>query len=133
VNSCFADSFFFIALLVENDAAHDAADKIARDLKIRLVTTQWVLVEVGDAMSTTKYREPFRILVETLQTNPQVTIVPASSSTFDAGFELFNGRQDKHWSLTDCISFVVMKQHGLTEALTGDHHFEQAGFTALLK
>jgi predicted nucleic acid-binding protein len=44
----------------------------------------------------------------------------------------YESRPDKAWSLTDCISFVVMNQHGLTEALTGDHHFEQAGFTALL-
>jgi uncharacterized protein len=41
-------------------------------------------------------------------------------------------RRDKEWSLTDCISFVVMKERGLTEALTADHHFEQAGFKALL-
>ena len=46
---------------------------------------------------------------------------------------MYRSRNDKAWSLTDCISFVVMEQEGLTEALTGDHHFEQAGFTALLK
>jgi predicted nucleic acid-binding protein len=51
---------------------------------------------------------------------------------FDAGLELYSRRPDKEWSLTDCISFVVMEEHGLTEALTTDHHFEQAGFTALL-
>jgi len=47
--------------------------------------------------------------------------------------ELYAERPDKGWSLTDCISFVVMRQQGITQALTGDHHFEQAGFTALLK
>lgn len=49
------------------------------------------------------------------------------------GIRLYEQRRDKQWSLTDCISFVVMKREGLTEALTGDHHFEQAGFVALLK
>jgi len=46
---------------------------------------------------------------------------------------MYQRRPDKNWSLTDCISFVVMQDHGITEALTGDHHFEQAGFVALLK
>ena len=59
--------------------------------------------------------------------------MPASHSLFQEGVQLYNARPDKDWSLTDCISFVVMQEHGLTDALTGDHHFEQAGFTALLK
>jgi hypothetical protein len=49
------------------------------------------------------------------------------------GIQLYNSRLDKDWSLTDCISFVVMRERGITEALTGDHHFEQAGFTTLFK
>ena len=56
-----------------------------------------------------------------------------SEALFEAGFNLFEARPDKDWSLTDFISFVVMEREGLTEALTGDHHFEQAGFTALLR
>jgi len=51
----------------------------------------------------------------------------------DRGLALYISRPDKDWSLTDCISFVVMKERGLTGALTADHHFEQAGFVALLK
>jgi hypothetical protein len=51
----------------------------------------------------------------------------------ERGWALYADRPDKYWSLTDCISFVVMKDHQITEALTGDHHFEQAGFVALLK
>ena len=49
------------------------------------------------------------------------------------GVALYAERPDKDWSLTDCISFVVMRKMDITEALTGDRHFEQAGFTALLK
>jgi hypothetical protein len=67
-----------------------------------------------------------------LRARSDVVIVPADSSVFDAGMALYRRRTDKEWSLTDCISFVVMQRDGLTEALTGDHHFEQAGFTALL-
>jgi len=52
---------------------------------------------------------------------------------FDRGCELYISRSDKEWSLTDCISFVVMRREELTDALTADRHFEQAGFSALLR
>jgi len=52
---------------------------------------------------------------------------------FQRGVDLFEQRADKAWSLTDCLSFLVMRAERLTDALTGDHHFEQAGFRALLK
>jgi predicted nucleic acid-binding protein len=52
---------------------------------------------------------------------------------YDAGIELYRLRPDKDWSLTDCISFVVMAKRGISAALPADRHFEQAGFTALLK
>ncbi len=61
-----------------------------------------------------------------------MTIVPSSSDLFWRGIKLFDARPDKEWSLTDCISFEVMAELGLTDALTADHHFEQAGFRALL-
>jgi hypothetical protein len=60
-------------------------------------------------------------------------IIPAEPQLYEEGIALYRARPDKDWSLTDCISFVVMKARGITEALTGDHHFEQAGFVALLK
>jgi len=59
--------------------------------------------------------------------------VPPAQDWFDRGVGLYSRRLDKDWSLTDCISFAVMDEFGLTESLTGDHHFEQAGFTILLK
>jgi predicted nucleic acid-binding protein len=75
----------------------------------------------------------FRILVDSLLTDARVTIVPPTKQLFDQGIDLYDSRPDKEWSLTDCISFVVMQQLQLSEALTGDRHFEQAGFRALLK
>jgi predicted nucleic acid-binding protein len=67
-----------------------------------------------------------------LQNDPNTVIVEASHDSFVRGVELFAARPDKSWSLTDCTSFVVMEDHGIREALTGDHHFEQAGYVALL-
>jgi predicted nucleic acid-binding protein len=62
-----------------------------------------------------------------------VAIVASSRELFRRGFDLYADRPDKEWSLTDCISFVVMTDRRITDALTGDHHFEQAGFVAILK
>ena len=72
------------------------------------------------------------ILLSMLQNNPQVSIVPCTSDLFARGIALFSSRMDKAWTLTDCVSFVVMHEYGISEALTGDHHFEQAGFNILL-
>jgi predicted nucleic acid-binding protein len=71
-------------------------------------------------------------LVEALRADPACTIVPPSVALFDAGVSLYGERSDTDWTLTDCISFVVMHEYGITEALTGDRHFQQAGFTPLL-
>jgi len=133
MSGCFADTYFFIALLFENDEAHaDAQTQIAH-LPERLYTSAWILTEVGDALAVPGRRERFLPFLEFLRTSPLVTIVPAEQSLFDRGALLYDQRPDKSWSLTDCISFVIMQDHGLRDALTGDHHFEQAGFNVLMK
>ena len=52
--------------------------------------------------------------------------------TANKALQCYKMRTDKEWGITDCISFVVMEEYGLTEALTADKHFRQAGFKALL-
>ncbi|MHB1035720.1 MAG: type II toxin-antitoxin system VapC family toxin [Pirellulales bacterium] len=129
----FADSYFFFAVLNPHDAAHARAMDIGRQHRGPLVTTAWVLTEVADGLACTPRRQVFRSLVEDLEANKANLIVPANAETFENGVELYHARPDKQWSLTDCISFVIMSEERITEALTGDHHFEQAGFKALLK
>lgn len=75
----------------------------------------------------------FAPFVKALREDPTVQVLPADQRSFDAGLDLYERRPDKEWSLTDCISFGVMREHGITQALTTDHHFEQAGFRALLR
>ena len=88
---------------------------------------------MADALAAPHQHRVFAILLEHLLADPNVTIVPPSQELFERGVKLYIDRPDKDWSLTDCISFVVMEQHHLTDVLTGDHHFEQAGFGVLLK
>jgi predicted nucleic acid-binding protein len=133
MRTVFADSFYFIAQLNPADEAHAKATAFTADFEGNLLTTDWILVEVGDAFSRPSNRERFVNFCRQLPATADLTIVPASRTLFMEGLELFAKRPDKEWSLTDCISFVVMQEQGVTEALTGDHHFEQAGFVALLK
>jgi predicted nucleic acid-binding protein len=129
----FADAFFFIAALSKRDAHHETAREFLRNLTSPIVTTVWVLVEVADGFAAPQTRGGFNNLLEFLDKHPGVMILPVDVEQFRRGTDLYRLRPDKGWSLTDCISFEVMKRMGLREALTGDHHFEQAGFVALLK
>ena len=133
MKSVFADTFYFFALLNTRDEAHAKAIAFSQAFQGRMVTTDWVLTEVADGLAKPPRRSVFGPLREDLLANPAVTVVDCSKELLSAGIEMYVRRPDKEWSLTDCISFVVMGQQGTTEALTGDHHFAQAGFVALLQ
>lgn len=128
----FADTYYYLAMLNPQDSAHARALAITTTLSGRLMTTSYVLTEVADALAAPPDRPRFLALLAVLEADPNVTIVPASEELFGRGVELYRQRPDKDWPLTDCLSFVVMGDAGSTEALTGDHHFRQAGFQTLL-
>ncbi|MEW6381060.1 MAG: PIN domain-containing protein [bacterium] len=131
----FLDTSYLIALLHKGDKWHETAisrrDEVIRN-HILLLTTEYILVEVADGLSALHFRKQAEDTVSTLRDSQDVTVIPASTTLFDAGLSLYCARSDKEWSLTDCISFVVMEAHGLKEALATDKHFRQAGFHVLL-
>lgn len=129
----FADSYYFIALLNPNDQHHEAARLATQNASGPLVTTSLVLVEVAGALSSPLMRGLVHEFLEGIRQDPTTEVVLVDDGLLDRGVALYGARADKSWSLTDCISFVVMNERGITEALTGDHHFEQAGFRAVLK
>jgi len=133
MTTLFADTYYYIAMLSPKDSTHAQAVALTARLQPRIVTTAWVLAELAAAMSAPAKRARFLKLFDVLSASGEVKLVPASAELFDAGLALYRNRPDKSWSLTDCISFIVMEREGITEALTGDHHFEQAGFVSLLK
>lgn len=133
MRTVFADTFYFLALLDSRERRHIAAADFSRDPQIRLVTTEWVLAEFGNAYCHPRDRADFTALYRALINHPRVKIISADTRFFQRGVELFEQRMDKEWSLVDCLSFVAMRDEGIAEALTGDSHFEQAGFVALLK
>ena len=128
----FADAFYFVALLNRADQYHPRATAIAGQLREDIVTTEWVLMEVADALAESASRRFVAPFFRNLAEDPKVEIIPAAGDWFERGLKLYDQRPDKSWPLTDCISFAVMSEEKLTDALNGDHHFEQAGFKALL-
>ncbi|MFI5381130.1 MAG: type II toxin-antitoxin system VapC family toxin [Tepidisphaerales bacterium] len=133
MKAVFADSFYFLALLNADDEAHQAAAAFAGDPGTRFVTTAWILTEVADGLAKSLARTIFADLLRDLDTDPQAELISADPDLWRRGCELYAQRTDKKWSLTDWISFVVMADNGIVDALTADHHFAQAGFNPILK
>jgi predicted nucleic acid-binding protein len=132
MSAVFADTFYFLALANPRDKAHAKCVAFSQSSDRPVITTTWVLMEVGDALSRGADRGVFSQLLEDLAQDAETTVLTASQEMFEKAVALFAARPDKDWSLTDCTSFEVMQQRGLTEALTSDHHFRQAGFVTLL-
>lgn len=135
----FWDTAAFVALANSADVWHMAAVAVSREMandRATIVTTDAVLTEVINTFSRIAWRPVAVRIVTALQRSVALgaaKLVPVDESLWLRGWQLFGQRTDKDWSLTDCISLVVMRELGLTQAFTSDHHFEQAGFTILLK
>lgn len=132
MTTVFADTSYYLALGNERDASHTRAAAALRDGSLRVVTSAWVLLEIGDGLSSTALRQNFARVLASIRGDRRTRIVGFSASVFDAAIELYNQRPDKHWSLTDCTSFVIMNRRRIRRALTADRHFVQAGFGAML-
>jgi predicted nucleic acid-binding protein len=132
----FLDSTYAIALAAASDQYHARAVSLADELqaaRTRLVTTQAVLLEIGNALARKRYRAAAVKLLASLDSDPNVHVVQLTSLLHARAFQLFQQMADKEWGLTDCVSFIVMRDRGIGEALTADEHFAQAGFRTLLQ
>jgi len=131
----FIDTAAWIALANMDDEFHTRATQIMGDLltqKARLVTTEFVLLEVADALTAPNLRSNTIKFINRLRQAPILQIIPLSEDLLANGWLLYSQRLDKSWGLTDCTSFVVMLSEQITQAFTSDRHFEQAGFVKLL-
>lgn len=132
----FLDTAYAIALSSPKDENHEQAVRLAEEIEtnhIKLVTTRAVVFEIGNSLARQRHRAAAVELLESLESDPTVDIVPATKELCERAFELYRARPDKEWGLTDCLSFVVMQEQDITSALTTDKHFIQAGFDALLQ
>jgi len=129
----FADTYALIAWLNPRDNAHAAVREFLASYGGRLVTTEWVLMEVADALSAPHARKLAIEFLQSIRSDPNYEVIGYDADTYGEGFECFASHHDKGWSLTDCISFGVMRKRQLNQALTGDRHFTQAGFHAVFE
>jgi uncharacterized protein len=135
MNTWLVDTGFVIALAAPRDHYHVAAQRLAQtitDKQITLVVTEAVILEVGAALSKVEYRSDAVQLIASLYDDESVQVIACSPALMQRALALFKQRLDKDWSLCDCVSFVTMSDSGISNALSTDHHFEQAGFSALL-
>lgn len=131
-----ADTGYWIALLNPRDELHYRALLIPATLdQIQIVTSEWVFTELLDSFAERGafLREAATFAISQFPTRSGVRVVSFGETTFQQALELYRSRPDNAWSLTDCSSFLIMRQLGVADALTHDRHFEQAGFNALLR
>lgn len=109
--------------------------RLARQQNQKMITTNYVIAELVALLSS-----PLRLprkqaiaFVQNLKASPYIEIQHIDAEADAEAWQLLASRGDKEWSLVDCSSFIVMRQRNILEALTNDHHFEQAGFIRLLK
>jgi predicted nucleic acid-binding protein len=132
----FLDTAYAIALANAKDQFHSQAVKLANQLrteKTKLVTTRAVLLEIGNALSSQRFRSAAIQLLSALESDSTVGIVSLTDALYAQAFTLYRTRPDKEWGLVDCISFVVMRERSISSALTTDLHFQQAGYRVLLR
>lgn len=128
----FIDTGYILALANTADQFHPQARATAMLVKPPFITTEAVLTEIGNALARTRWRQLGVTTLQALRTDENIEVISIDSLLFDRAVSLYGSRPDKEWGLTDCLSFVVMKKRQVTQVLTTDRHFEQAGFHNLL-
>lgn len=129
----FIDTLFVVASISPRDQYHSQAVKLANQYNGQpMLVTDAVLLELGNALARNYKSEAVRV-IEHFLTSDEIEVVHLTPELFEQAFTLYQTHKDKAWGLVDCISFVVMRDAGITEALTTDQHFEQAGFRVLMR
>ena len=133
----FVDTSGWAAWIDRGEQFHPQAREIvdrAWDDGQSLITTNWVLAELTGLLTRFRMPKPQQIkTLACLRTDPSILVISIERTIEASAWKLWEARPDKDWSLVDCASFVVMEFRKITDALTSDHHFEQAGFVRLLK
>lgn len=127
----FVDSGFVIALVNRRDQYHQEALKLAdRFESYPILTTDAVLLEIGNAL-VRNYKQQASEIIDNFLSSEEVALVNLNQNLFKQALKLYRMYQDKEWGLVDCVSFVVMWEANVSQVLTFDQHFAQAGFQIL--
>jgi len=130
----FMDTAYVLALLNQNDKYHDQAKAILPSTRIayEVCITDAILIEICNSLARSN-RSAAVAFINSLYSTHNINVIPVENTPLHRAIDLYQKRDDKEWGLTDCISFIVMDDQGLRNALTSDEYFQQAGFRALLR
>jgi predicted nucleic acid-binding protein len=136
--SLFVDTSGWAHLADPRQSRHARAASVYRSARAdgqRIITTNLVLMELAALLaSPLRLPKPVCIaFIRDLRHSPRIEVTRIEEDTEIAAWNLWEARADKTWSLVDCASFLLMQSEGVTDVLTDDHHFEQAGFRAVLR
>jgi hypothetical protein len=130
-NRIFLDTSFVVALVNDRDQYHEEAESLSYRFEgSPLLTTDAIILEIGNGLANNHREEAFEI-IEVIRTSEKIEVIPIDERLLEDGLAIYRKYDDKKWGLVDCISFAVMWKHSVTEALTFDSDFEQAGFVVL--
>ena len=136
MDDVFADTGYWIARSCSEDALHQKANQVTEQIgSRRIVTSELVLIEFLNYMAKlgSHNRRTAVDTVKELQSNRAVLIVPHTTQQFQRALELYESYSDQRWGIVDCVSFQIMREKKIQDALAHDRDFHQAGFTALLR
>ena len=132
----FVDASALIAIGNKRDTFHSKSLEFRYSLKNsgrKFVTTSAVLLEFGNAFSHKKLKPTGIKMIEAVMHSKKWKCIELTNELMNNGFDLYKRMNDKNWGLVDCTSIIVAHSMGISEIFTTDHHFEQAGFSILLK
>ena len=136
IEPIFVDSFAWIAAINKSDNYHEISLRILEELlnkQAKLITTNYVVVETINALSKVEFRKTVIEFIDKLGKSPSVQIVKITDEIYNNAWTLYQQRMDKDWGITDCTSFEVMQMFNIRKAFTSDKHFEQAGYSLMVK
>ena len=130
-NRVFVDTSFVIALINDRDQYYNQAQALSYKFESSLlITTDAVLLEIGNALAKDFRKEGVEV-IRVLRSGKNTEVIEIDGELFEKGLEIYEKYEDKEWGLVDCISFVALWERGISEVLTFDRDFEQAGFAIL--
>lgn len=131
--AAFLDTYTLVALIDIRDQGRRKVKEYWDSMDRQMVITEYILIELADSLPEPEFRKQVIEMTQRIKSNLLFEYIPGTPELFDLGLQLCSNRPDKAWSLTDCISFVVMTERNIIEALTADHHYRQAGFNPLFE
>ncbi len=134
----FVDTAGWACFIDKSQTQHKETAKIFEEIKKengKFITTSYILAELVALLGSHFHISRSIIInfIENIKKSFYVEIIYIDKNIDDDAWKLLKKYQDKNWSLTDCTSFIVMQQQNITDSLTTDHHFKQAGFITLLE